>query len=101
SFCSVWRLRPAWAGLARARAAGRRVASAAALGRRYGLPLASVRRVEQVLRTHGIAVVGDYPQRTAIDARASVAAISRLFHVRFRDFRDVSGVTYHAPVGRP
>src|SRR5262249_42527437 len=48
-----------------------------------------------------LAVVGAYRQRTAIDARASVAAISRLFHVRFRDFRDVSGVTYHAPVGRP
>src|SRR5262249_35029074 len=61
SISFVLRLRLDSARLDRDLAAGRRVASAAALGRRYGLPLASVRRVEQVLRTHGIAVVGDYP----------------------------------------
>jgi kumamolisin len=82
-------------------AAGRRIASSVALGRRYGLPLESVRRVERVLRAHGVSVLGGYPQRTAIDARATVAAISRLFHVRYRDFRDPSGTVYHAPTGAP
>ena len=42
-----------------------------------------------------------FPQRTAIDARASVAVLSRFFGVRYRDFRDVNGVVYHAPVGVP
>jgi kumamolisin len=82
-------------------AAGRRVSNAATLGSRYGLPLSAVRRVERVLRAHGISVVRAFPQRTAIDARASVAVLSRFFRVRYRDFRDGNGVLYHAPVGAP
>src|SRR4029077_12300714 len=45
-------------------------------------------------RAHGIAVVGAYPQRTAIDARAGVSTISRFFHVTYRDlggFREPAG----------
>jgi subtilase family serine protease len=60
-------------------AAGRSIASPAELGRRYGLPLASERRVEAVLRAHGIQVVATYPQRTMIELRASRPTIRRFF----------------------
>ena len=43
-----------------------------------------------MLRAHGIAVVGAYPQRTAIDARAGVSTISRFFHVV--PHRDLGGL---------
>jgi subtilase family serine protease len=61
-------------------AAGRRIASPAALGARYGLPPTEIRRVERVLETHGIEVVGSYPQRTAIDVRATPATVSGFLH---------------------
>jgi kumamolisin len=90
------RLRLDDARLNRDLAAGRHVASSAALGRRYGLPLASVRLVERVLRAHGITVTATYPQRTEIDASASVPTLSRFFHVTYRDHGG-----YRAPTGAP
>ncbi len=81
-------------------AAGRRISSPAALGARYGLPLARIRRVEGVLEAHGIHVVGGYPQRTAIDARASRAMISSLVHVLPKELRPyVAGIV--GPSDRP
>ena len=74
---------------------------AAALGARYGLPLADVRRVVRVLRAHGIEVRATFPQRTEIDARASVGTLGRFFGVSFRDHVDPSGLVYHAPAGTP
>ncbi len=80
------RLRLDTARLDRDVAAGRHAASPAALGRRYGLPLGSIERVERVLGAHGIEVIGGYPQRTALDARATVGTLSRFFDVTYRDF---------------
>jgi kumamolisin len=80
--------------------AGRRISSPAALGARYGLPLATIRRVERLLEAHGIEVVGGYPQRTAIDARASRAAIANLVHELPRELRpNVAGIV--GPSTRP
>jgi kumamolisin len=73
-------------------AAGRRIASPAGLGARYGLPLRAIHRVERVLEAYGVEVVGTYPQRTAIDARASRATIARL-HPLPRELRQyVAGI---------
>jgi kumamolisin len=79
--------------MARDLEAGRRITSPAALGARYGLPLAEIRHVERVLEAHGIEVVGTYPQRTAIDARASRAAIAGFLQPLPRALRPyVSGI---------
>ena len=45
----------------------------------------------------GIEVTGQYPQRTALDVRAPVAAVDRVFAVRLEDFRDPGGAIYYAP----
>jgi kumamolisin len=82
-------------------AAGTPVASAAALGARYGLPLADVRRVERLLLAHGVEVTRVYPQRTQIDARGSIAALGRLFQVRFRRYTGASGARFLAPGRAP
>jgi subtilase family serine protease len=75
--------------------------SPAALGHRYGLPLAAERKIEQELAAHRIAVTAVYPQRSEIDARASVSTLDRYFHVRYRDYLDASGVRFHAPTRAP
>jgi kumamolisin len=73
--------------IARDLRAGRRISNAAALGARYGLAPAAIRRVERLLEADGIEVVGSYPQRTVIDARASQATISVLVHELPRELR--------------
>jgi kumamolisin len=81
-------------------ASGRRIPSAAALGARYGPSLANIHRVERVLEAHGVEVVGGYPQRTAIDARASRATISGLVRDLPRELRPfVAGIV--GPSTRP
>jgi len=81
-------------------AAGRRIASPAALGARYGLPLATIRRVERALLARGVEVVGTYPQRTAIDARATPATIARLMQLLPPELRSyVAGIV--GPGKRP
>jgi len=87
--------------LARDARAGTSNLSAAELGRRYGPPLAAEHRIERELEAHGISVTATYPQRTEIDARASVRALGRYLHLRYRDRLDPTGVRYHAPVNRP
>ncbi len=71
--------------------------SAAEFGRRFGLPPAELARVTRAIEAGGLHVTGGYPQRTSLRLRASIGAISRYFHVSFRDFVDSSGYRYHAP----
>jgi subtilase family serine protease len=78
---------------------GERTVAAAAVGRRFGLPLSAIARVRRVLTANGITVVRTYPERTVIDAEASVATLSRFFGVSYRDYVDGSGTRFHAPVG--
>jgi kumamolisin len=88
--------------LARDLAAGRPPEpSASALGERYGLPLTDVRSVARALRDQGIDVTAIYPQRTEIAARGSVRAIGRFFRVRYRDYVDPAGRSFHAPTVAP
>ncbi len=82
-------------------AAGTSVSSAAALGARYGLPRSDQLRVERVLKANGISVTREYPQRSQLDARASVRTLARFFHVGFREHRDAGGVHFLAPTRDP
>ena len=87
--------------LERSFAATRRALTPAEVGRRFGVPLAAIARIRRELAAGGITVVRTYPQRTEIDARASVATLSRYFHVRFRDHLDANGLRFHAPTASP
>ncbi|HEY4346956.1 MAG TPA: S53 family peptidase, partial [Gaiellaceae bacterium] len=82
-------------------ALGRAPSSASALGARYGVSLNDERRVVGVLERHGISVVATYPQRTEVDARASVGVLARFFGVPFRDYSDRNGDVFHAPSREP
>jgi kumamolisin len=75
--------------------------SPAAFGRRYGVSLAALARAERRLRAAGIAVTARYPQRTALEVRARVDAVQRLFSVMLEDYRDARGRRFHAPLGAP
>lgn len=75
--------------------------SPAAIGRRFGAPDSALARIRADLAARGIRVVRTYPQRTEIDARATVATLSRTFQVRYHDFSDRSGTRFHAPTGNP
>lgn len=76
---------------------GRSNLSPQALGRRVGLSLAAIARTERVLRRHGIRVVTQYPQRTALRVEGTAASVERYFHVRLSTYRSPEGVLYHAP----
>jgi Pro-kumamolisin, activation domain/Subtilase family len=71
--------------------------SARSLGERYGIARRRLRALERVLESRGITVTAQYPQRTALDVRAPVATVDRVFGVRLEDFRDPGGSTYYAP----
>jgi len=70
-------------------------------GQRFGARTAQLASVSRRLRDAGIQVTGEYPQRTALDARASTRAIERLFGVRMMDYLAPDGRRFHAPLGTP
>jgi kumamolisin len=76
-------------------------ATAAEIGARYGLSLGDERQVERTLAAHGVSVTATYPQRTEIDAQATVGSLGKFFGVHFRDYVDASGAVFHAPNTRP
>ena len=71
--------------------------SARGFGERYGIPSRRLRSLERVLASDGIVVIRHYPQRTALDVRARVAVVDRVFGVGLEDFRDPDGAIYYAP----
>lgn len=79
--------------------AGGGAVSAEAVGRRFGLSLSAIARLRAVLEANGITVGRTYPERTVLDAQASVATLSRFFGVSYRDYVDGSGARFHAPAG--
>jgi kumamolisin len=66
-------------------------------GERYGVGAGRLRAAERVLADDGIAVTDQYPQRTALDVRAPVAVVDRVFGVRLEDYRAPDGAIYYAP----
>jgi Pro-kumamolisin, activation domain/Subtilase family len=66
-------------------------------GERYGIATSRLRAAERVLAYDGITVTGQYPQRTAVDVRAPIAVVDRVFGVRLENFRDPGGTIYYAP----
>ena len=72
---------------------------AAAFGERFGVSRAVLRRASTQLARDDIQVTASYPQRTALDLRASAATIDRVFHVRLMDWRRAGHRIFHAPVG--
>jgi kumamolisin len=79
----------------------RHVLSRTALGRRFGAPMSAVRLVRRRLEAAGLRVTAAYPQRTAVEAFGTAAALGREFRVSLRDFVDASGVRFHAPSRAP
>jgi kumamolisin len=75
--------------------------SAAELGVRFGPSLATLARLRDVLERHHVRVLGGYPQRTALDAVATAAAVERLFSVRLDEHVGPGGQRYYAPLGTP
>jgi subtilase family serine protease len=67
-------------------------------GARYGASDAAIRAAERRLAAAGIVVTRKYPQRTALEARGRVSAVSSLFGVRLGDYADARGRRFHAPL---
>jgi kumamolisin len=72
---------------------------AATFGARFGIPLAVLHRASAQLARDGVQVTATYPQRTALNARASAETINRVFRVRLMDWRGAGHLVFHAPLG--
>ncbi|MFN2545225.1 MAG: protease pro-enzyme activation domain-containing protein [Actinomycetota bacterium] len=70
-------------------------------GRRFGLSRGRIAAAEADLRGAGFDVLGANAERTAIQLRGSVGAVSRLFDLRMGDFRERSGRRFHSPLEEP
>lgn len=79
----------------------RRFLSAAEIGARFGLPEADLARIDVWAAQHGVSVISTSPQRLAVSASALARTVEALFGVTLRDFTDVAGRTFQAPVGVP
>lgn len=63
----------------------------AAVGARFGLPLATIARLERELERHGIHIVERYPQRTALRVAGRAGAVERFLGIHFRDVPGAAG----------
>ena len=72
-----------------------------AFGARYGIAASAVAALERRLRAAGMTVTRSYPQRTALELRATAGQVERTFHVRLADYVDRHGRRFHAPLDRP
>jgi subtilase family serine protease len=72
---------------------------AAAFGERFGVSRAVLNQVTRQLERAGVQITASYPQRTALDVRATAGTIDRVFHVRLMDWRGPGRQVFHAPVG--
>jgi Pro-kumamolisin, activation domain/Subtilase family len=70
-------------------------------GERYGIASRRLHAAERVLAHDGITITDQYPQRTALDVRASVAVVDRVFGIHLEDFREPDGATDYAPSAAP
>jgi len=77
----------------------RRFIGAAAFGARFGVSRSVLNHARAQLARDGIQVTGSYPQRTALDVRATAGTIDRVFDVRLMDWRSTDGHVFQAPRG--
>ena len=74
---------------------------AESFGDRFGISRPMLRHAVRTLTDAGVQITGEYPQRTAIDARAPAAVVERLFGVRLIDYIGPGGRRFHSPAGTP
>jgi kumamolisin len=72
-----------------------------AFGARFGLSRVDEGRVESLLRDAGLHVTASYPQRTSLSVQGRAVAVGALFGTVLKEYRDVSGRTFHAPSPDP
>lgn len=70
-------------------------------GERFGVPAAALQSATRLLSADGVHITAQYPQRTALDARAPAGAVDRLFSTSLMDYVASSGRRFHAPATRP
>ncbi|MBV8219660.1 MAG: S8/S53 family peptidase [Solirubrobacterales bacterium] len=71
---------------------------AAAFGERFGVSRSVLTHLTAQLGREGIQVTDSYPQRTALDVRASAGTIDRVFAVHMMDWRTAGRKVFHAPL---
>ena len=76
-----------------------RFIDATTFGQRFGVSRAVLDTATQQLARDGIQVTGSYPQRTALDVRATAATVERLFGLHLMNYRGPAGRRFHAPTG--
>lgn len=79
----------------------RRFIDAKTFGERFGVTRHALDGVVRALRVLGVIITGEYPQRTALDARAPAGVISHLFGVRLMEYMAPDGRRFHAPAAAP
>jgi subtilase family serine protease len=72
---------------------------AAAFGARFGISRSVLNHASAQLARDGVHVTGGYPQRTALDVRATAGTIDRVFDVRLMDWSSAGRQVFHAPLG--
>jgi subtilase family serine protease len=72
---------------------------AAAFGQRFGVSRSILNHARAQLARDGVQVTASYPQRTALDVRATAGTIDRVFDVRLMDWRSGGRRVFHAPLG--
>ena len=73
---------------------------AAVFGARFGLPRTVLSRTTAVLARDAVHVTASYPQRTALEVRATAGTIDRLFGLRLTNYRSAGGRRFHASIGK-
>ena len=73
---------------------------AAAFGARFGLPRTVLNRATALLARDAVQVTGSYPQRTALEVRATAGTIDRLFGLRLTNYRSAGGRRFRASIGK-
>ena len=71
------------------------------IGARFGLSDPDLGRIADWATGHGVVVEPAAPQRIAVAATATAAAVERLFGGGLRDYTDTAGQTFHAPTDTP
>ncbi len=72
---------------------------AAAFGERFGVSRSVLDDTSAQLARDGVQVTASYPQRTAIDVRATAGTIDRVFDARLMDWRSAGRKVFRAPLG--
>ena len=72
---------------------------ATTFGERFGVSRAVLESVTARLERDKVSVIRSYPQRTALDVRATAGTLERVFGLRLMNYRGAGGRRFHAPIG--